>query len=432
MSRGLYLQKTQQFLYTKHMQEHSRYAIGIDIGTTTVRCVVGHVDSDTGATKVIGAGQAPNSGMRKGTVSNLTGPAAAIDSALGEAERVSGHQVDRATLSINGSHIVSTKADGMIAVGTQDGGVSDDDIARLEEVATTGKVPPNREILEIVPHAYRLDGQDNIKDPVGMSGTRLEIHANIVSGLVPHIANVQKSSEMAKVDAAGIVPSVLASARATLSESQMENGVAVIDLGGAITGVAVFEEGDLQYVSVIPVGGINVTNDIAIGLKIDPELADAVKLEHARLDKEGASELVEVKQDGQTASYDRSELDEIVDMRYEQIFEAINKELKKAGRLGKLPSGVVLVGGGANVRGIVEYAKQHLGVAARVGKPAGYGGVSEQIETPEYSAAIGLMLIDEQSGGTFSKNSGSGKSVQASKAMKKAGGFISSLLSKFR
>ena len=137
------------------MQEHSRYAIGIDIGTTTVRCVVGHVDSDTGATKVIGVGQAPNSGMRKGMVSNLTGPATAIDAALGEAERVSGHQVDRATLSINGSHIVSTKADGMIAVGTQDGGVSDDDIARLEEVATTGKVPPNREILEIVPHIQR-------------------------------------------------------------------------------------------------------------------------------------------------------------------------------------------------------------------------------------------------------------------------------------
>lgn len=411
------------------MQEQSRYAIGIDIGTTTVRCVVGHIDSSTGAVKVIGIGQAPNSGMRKGMVSNLTGPATAIDAALGEAERMSGHQVDQATLSVNGSHIVSTKADGMIAVGTQDHEVSEDDIARLEEVATTGKVPANREILEIVPHGYRLDGQDNIKDPIGMSGNRLEIYANIVSGLVPHIVNVQKTAEIAKVGSSGIVPAVLASARAVLGESQIENGVAVIDLGGATTSVAVFEEGDLQYVSVIPVGGVNVTNDLAIGLKIDPELADKVKLEHARLDKDGASDTVDVKDGDAVLSFDRQELDEIVGMRYEQIFEAINKELKKAGRAGKLPSGVVLAGGGANVRGIVDFAKEQLGVAARVGKPAGYGGVSEQVETPEYAAAIGLMLIDEQGGGR------SGSETRAPKsggAVKKAGGFISSLLAKFR
>ena len=345
---------------------------------------------------------------------------------------MSGHQVEQATLSVNGSHIVSTKADGMIAVGTQDHEVSDDDIVRLEEVATTGKVPPNREILEIVPHAYRLDGQDNIKDPVGMTGTRLEIHANIVSGLAPHIANVQKSAEMAKVDAGGIVPSVLASARATLSEAQMENGVAVVDLGGATTGVAVFEEGDLQYVAVVPVGGTNVTNDIAIGLKIDPELADKVKLEHARLGSDGASDAVEIKHEGQTVEFDRSELDEIVGMRYEQVFEAVNKELKKAGRAGKLPSGVVLTGGGANVRGIVEYAKEQLGVAARVGKPTGYGGVSEQIETPDYAAAIGLMLLDEQGGGHAGRPGGGSKAAKSSTVVKKAGGFISSILSKFR
>lgn len=411
------------------MQEQSRYAIGIDIGTTTVRCVVGHIDSSTGAVKVIGIGQAPNSGMRKGMVSNLTGPATAIDAALGEAERMSGHQVDQATLSVNGSHIVSTKADGMIAVGTQDHEVSEDDIARLEEVATTGKVPANREILEIVPHGYRLDGQDNIKDPIGMSGNRLEIYANIVSGLVPHIVNVQKTAEMAKVGSTGIVPAVLASARAVLGESQIENGVAVIDLGGATTSVAVFEEGDLQYVSVIPVGGVNVTNDLAIGLKIDPELADKVKLEHARLDKDGASDTVDVKDGDAVLSFDRQELDEIVCMRYEQIFEAINKELKKAGRAGKLPSGVVLAGGGANVRGIVDFAKEQLGVAARVGKPTGYGGVSEQVETPEYAAAIGLMLIDEQGGG---RSGGEARAPKSGGAVKKAGGFISSLLAKFR
>lgn len=414
------------------MQEHSRYAVGIDIGTTTVRCVVGHVDAATGAPTIVGVGQAPNSGMRKGVVSHLNGPAGAIDAALGEAERMSGHQVGAATVSINGSHIVSTKSDGMIAVGTQDHEVTLDDIARLEDVATTGKVPPNREILEIVPHAYRLDGQDNIKDPVGMTGTRLEIHANIVSGLVPHITNIQKAAEMAKVEARSVVPAVLASAQAVLNEAQMESGVAVIDLGGATTGVAVFEEGDLQYVGVVPVGGNNVTNDLAIGLKIDPEVAEKVKLAHARLDKDGASDTVEVENGDEKLEFSREEIDEIVEARFEEIFEAVAKELKRAGRAGKLPSGVVLTGGGARVKGVVEYAKQELSVAARVGKPSGYAGVSEQSEGPEFAAAIGLMLMDEMGG---SGPAGGASRTQASKSgsvVKKAGGILSGLMERFR
>ena len=204
------------------MQENSRYAVGIDIGTTTVRCVVGHLDETTGSPTIVGVGKAPNTGMRRGTVAHLQGPATAIDTALGEAERMSGYQVDGASISINGSHILSTKADGMIAVGAMDHEVSRDDVARLEEVATTGKIPANREILEVVPHSYRLDGQDNIKDPLGMTGTRLEIRANVVSALAPHLHNLQKSAEMAKVESHTIIPSVLASARAVLTEQQIE------------------------------------------------------------------------------------------------------------------------------------------------------------------------------------------------------------------
>ncbi len=407
------------------MQEQSRYVVGIDIGTTTVRCVVGHVDGATGVPKIVGAGQAPNSGMRKGVVSHLTGPAAAIDTALEAAERMSGHQVDSAVVSINGSHILSTKADGMIAVGAQDHEVTFDDMARLEEVATTGKVPPNREILEVVPHKYKLDGQDNIKDPIGMSGTRLEINANIVSGLTPHIVNIRKAAEMAKVEAHTVMPSVLASAQATLNESQMENGVAVIDLGGSTTGIAVFEEGDLQFVSVVPMGGINVTNDLAIGLKIDPEVAEKVKLAHARLETSESIGVVEVKHDKQTLSFDQSEIDEIVEARFEELFEAVAKELKKAGRLGKLPSGVVLAGGSAQTKGIVEYAKRQLGGAARIGKPTGYAGVSEQAEGPAFAAAIGLMLADGSSQGHESGG-------KADAAIKKAGGFMSKLMARFK
>lgn len=196
------------------MQEHSRYAVGLDIGTTTVRAVVAHVDATTGAPTVVGVGSAVNSGMRKGSVANLNGPAHAIDEALGEAERMSGYQVDGATISINGTHILSTRADGMIAVGAADHEITHEDIARIEDVATVGKVPANREVLEIIPHAYRLDGQDNIKDPLGMSGTRLEIDAHVVSVLGPHFTNLQKATELAKVAPHQIVPSGIAAARA--------------------------------------------------------------------------------------------------------------------------------------------------------------------------------------------------------------------------
>lgn len=408
------------------MQEQSRYAVGIDVGTKNVRCVIGYIDADGDAPKIVGVGTAPNSGMRKGIVTNLAGPAEAIDTALGAAERMSGHQVKTAVLSVNGSHLTSTKADGMITVGTTDNEVTPGDIVRLEDMATTGKIAQNREILEIVAHSYRLDGQDNIKDPIGMTGTRLEIKANVVSGLLPHITNLQKLAEMAKVEVSSVVPAVLASAQAVLTENQRENGVAVLDIGAATTGVAVFEEGDLQYLSVIPLGGQNVTNDLAIGLRTDLEIAESVKLAHARF---GGKKLgrVETKHEKKTYSFEQSEIDEIVGARYEEIFEAVAKELKKAGRAGKLPSGAVLTGGGANTKGLVDFTKEQLGVAARLGKPSEYGGASNEIKGPEFSAAAGLMLIDAASGVSYAKSP-----QNAKKAAEKAGGFLRGIFAKFK
>ena len=410
----------------KLMQEQSRYVVGIDIGTKNVRCVVGYADVESGVPKIVGVGEAPNSGMRKGVVTNLAGPAEAIDKALESAERMSGHQVNAATVSINGSHLLSTKADGMITVGTVSNEVTTDDVLRLEEVATTGKVPQNREILEIVAHSYRLDGQDNIKDPVGMTGARLEIKANVVSGLVPHITNLQKSAEMAKVDLSSVVPSVLAAAQAVLTESQRENGVAVIDFGAATTGVAVYEEGDLQHLAVIPMGGQNVTNDLAIGLRTDPEVAEVVKLAHARFGGEALGE-IEIKIAKQTYKFNQEEIDEIIQARYEEIFEAIAKELKRAGRLGKLPSGVVLVGGAAKVKGMVEFTKDQLSVAARLGVPAGYSGASDEVKGAEFSAAVGLMLIDTMDAPQHVKPLAGAHDVT-----KKAGGFLKNIFARFK
>ncbi|MBC7764451.1 cell division protein FtsA [Microbacteriaceae bacterium] len=412
------------------MQENSRYAVGIDIGTTTIRCVVGHIDSTTGTPTIVGVGQSVNSGMRKGTVVTLAGPAHAIDEALGEAERMSGYEVNEATISVNGTHIVSTKSDGMIAVGMANHEINDDDLARLEEVATTGKVPANREILEVVPFSYTLDGQGGIKDPVGMNGTRLEISANVISAMGPYVANLQKATQMATVTPNSVVPSVMAAAKAVLTESQIENGVAVIDIGGATTSVAVFEEGDLQYVSVLSTGGSNITNDLAIGLKADPEIAEKVKIAHASGIPRKEAEGISIKHDKEIFSYSTSDIDEIVEARLEEIFEAVNQELKKAGRAGQLPSGVILTGGTAKIKGIAEFAKSQLGLAVRVGRPTGFGGVADHIDEPQFATAVGLMLIDAES--SQRQSSGGSRAHKAGTMSKKAGGILSGLLGRFK
>ncbi|HEU0266397.1 MAG TPA: cell division protein FtsA, partial [Candidatus Saccharimonadaceae bacterium] len=309
-----------------------------------------------------------------------------------------------------------------------------DDLRRIEEVATVGKVPANREVLEIVPYSYRLDGQDNIKDPLGMTGTRLEISANVVSALGPYVQNLQKSAEMAKVAPRIITPGVLAAARAVLSESQMENGVAVVDLGGATTSVAVYEDGDLQYIGVVPVGGNNITNDLAIGLKTDPDIAEKVKLRHAVAIPRDNEEGISIKDDTESYSFSSRDIDEIVEARLEEIFEAVQKELKKAGRAGKLPSGVVLTGGTANIKHVADFAKDRLGLAARIGKAGGYGGVADDIEQPEYATAIGLMLIDSEDQPTgFSQSNGfMGGAGNASHAVKEASGMVAKFLKRFK
>jgi cell division protein FtsA len=409
------------------MQEGSHYAVGIDVGTTTVRTVVAHIDSSTGVPSIVGVGQAPNSGMRKGIVVNLGGPAQSIDDALGEAERMSGYQVNDATMSINGAHILSTHTTGMIAVSSAEHEITRDDVLRIEEVATIGKVPANREILEVIPHSFRLDGQDNIKDPVGMTGTRLEIDAHVVSVLSPHLLNLQKAADAAKVQPHSFVVAGIAAARAVLSEQQLENGVALIDIGGATTNVAVYEEGDLQFTAVIPLGGINITNDLAIGLKTDPEVAEKVKLQHGsaiiRTEKSGIS----IKHDGEVFSFQTGDIDEIIEARLEEIFESIQRELKKAGRAGKLPSGVVLTGATANLKGLAEYAKNYLGVAARTGKPTGFGGVADNIQDPQFATAVGLMLLDAEQ--SSAQSSPKGKS---SKTLQQASGAVSKFFARFR
>lgn len=408
------------------MDETLRYVVGLDVGTENVRAVVATVSRE-GSVSVVGYNEGPNSGMRKGVVANLTGPAESIDRMLGEVERMSGFEVNSAYVSINGAHVMSTKAEGMIAVGAEDHEITEDDLMRVEGAAVTGRVPANRDILDVLPLSYTLDGQKGIKDPLGMTGARLELEASVISALAPNSVNLRKATEGAKVEAEKLVPSVVAAARAVLSEKQMENGVAVIDLGAATTSIAIFEEGDLQYVGVLPVGANNITNDLAIVLEIDTEIAEDIKRRFAaRGATDGDSEIL-VRRGREEMVFSRAEISDIIEARLAEIFEGVRRELKAAKYERKLPEGIVLVGGGARLKGVSEFAKNALEASIKIGVPTGLGGVADAIEKPEYAAAVGLVMMAAKDGGRMQQ-------IRHEKKKKKtstSGGFLKNLFKKF-
>ncbi|MBR3233593.1 cell division protein FtsA [Candidatus Saccharibacteria bacterium] len=407
------------------MDEIAKFAVGLDVGTENVRAVVATVGKD-GSMSVVGYNEGPNSGMRKGVVANLTGPAESIDRMLGEVERMSGFEVNSAYVSINGAHVMCTRAEGMIAVGAEDHEISDDDLARVEQAAVVGRVPANRDILDVLPLSYTLDGQGGIKDPLGMTGSRLELKASVLSALAPNSLNLRKATEGARVTAEKLVPSVVAAARAVLTEKQMENGVAIIDLGSATTSVAIYEEGDLQYVGVLPVGAHNITNDLAIMLKIDTEIAEDIK--HRFVAKNLAGEEPEgdivIRRNREELAFSRAEVNQIVEDRLSEIFDGIRKELKAAKYDHRLPEGVVLVGGGAKLKDIAVYAREALEASTKIGLPKKLGGVADAIEKPEYATAVGLAMMAAAE---------SGQAVQAKTKSKshKSAGKKSGVLGKF-
>lgn len=408
------------------MDEVAKYAVGLDVGTENVRAVVATVNHE-GTISVIGYNEGPNAGMRKGVVANLTGPAESIDRMLGEVERMSGLEVNSAYVSINGAHVMSVKAEGMIAVGAEDHEITDDDMNRVEQAAVVGRVPANRDILDVLPLSYTLDGQSGIKDPLGMTGSRLELKASVISALAPNSLNLRKATEGAHVEAEKLVPSVVAAARAVLSEKQMENGVAVLDLGAATTSVAIFEEGDLQYVGVIPVGANNITNDLAIVLQIDTTIAENLKRRYiAKPAGESVDGEILVRHGREEIAFSKAEINEIIEARLSEIFERVRKELKSAKYDHKLPEGIVLVGGGAKLKDIETYAKDALEASIKIGVPKGLGGVADAIEKPEYAAAIGLAMMAARESGQTPQGTKS-----KSKQSKKKSGLFKKLFNKF-
>lgn len=409
------------------MDDIFRYAIGIDVGTENVRAVVATVGKD-GKLTVVGYNESKNAGMRKGIVANLAGPAEAIDKTLGEVERMSGYEINSATVSVNGAQILTTNIEGMIAVGDLEHEINFDDLDRIQQVATTGRIPANRDILSVIPLGYSIDGQPGMKDPIGMIGSRLEMKASVITALSPNCVNLRKTCEAAKVIPSSIVPSVVAGATAVLSEKQKENGVAVVDFGGTTTSVAIYEEGDLQYVGVVPAGSNNVTNDLAIVLEVNTDIAEEIKRRYVDAAFNDKKDVV-LKVGREEMRFDREVIDDVVKARLEEIFDKVRKELKKAGFDRRLPEGIVLIGGGARMRGIEVFAKQAFEASVKIGIPEGLSGVADSIKKPEYAVAIGLMMFDSMRDG---ENISKGKNKIKKEKSSKDDGLFKKFFKKFK
>jgi cell division protein FtsA len=370
--------------------------VGIDIGTTTVRCVVGMFDSpEATAPSIIGYGSAVNSGMRKGAVAHIDDVAQAIAHAVTETERLSGIHIQSATVNINGSHVSGVNSRGVIAISAANREITVEDRMRVEEAATIIQLPPNRDIIQVFAKNYRLDGQENIKDPVGMHGVRLEVDTHIVTAATPSLKSLTSALDKAGIAASHFTVSSLAAAEAVLNRQQKESGTVLLDIGAGTTNLAVFEDGEVQHVAVLPIGGIHLTNDLAIGLRTDLDIAEAAKLQHGNVKPTAkANRQVYVKHDGREYPFNQGDIHMILEARIEELLEYVDKELKKIQKSRKLPGGVVLVGGTSRLPGIDEFTREVLQLPARIGHLQPLGGLVDAIQEEPYTTAIGLMWLD--------------------------------------
>lgn len=383
--------------YTATMREqNSKYYFGLDVGTSNVRCVIGMLEftEETNVLSIIGHGSALNMGMRKGVVVRIDDVVDAIVQAVTEAERVSGVHVPAATINVNGAQVLGMNSRGVIAISAANREITADDRLRVEEAATIVKLPPNREIIQVFAKNYRLDGQDNIKDPVGMQGVRLEVDTHIVTASTSTLRNLDLALEKAHVVPNHHTISSLASAEAVLNRQQKESGTVLIDIGSGTTNLVVLEEGEVQHVAVLPIGGINITNDLAIGLKTDLDVAEQVKIQHGGLSSKSKSGPVSVVINKNRHEFDGDMVHMIIEARVEELFEYVDKELKKIQRSRKLPGGVVIVGGSARLPGIAEFAREKLELAARIGKLQPLAGLMDTVQDPSYCSVVGLMQLD--------------------------------------
>ena len=375
--------------------EYEAILVALDVGTSKVVVLVGEVTND-GALDIIGKGMMPTTGVKKGLVNNIDQTVSSIHGAIEQAERLSGLRLEAAFVGVGGDHLESLNSRGTVAVSGAHREITREDIERATEVARAVTIPSNREVLHVLPRDFTVDGQEGVKDPEGMSAIRLEVTTHIVHGGATALQNLTKCVRQAGVRPDELVVSAIASGEAVLTETERELGVAVADIGAGTTDLALYAEGSPFYTSVIPLGGVNVTNDIAIGLRTNLTAAEQLKMQFGSTDGASASPdaeaAVEIVDDGVARPARKSDVTEIVDARMRELFEKIGEEVSDNASAHRLPAGLVLTGGASQLANAAELARDVLQIPVRVAEPEGVGGLTDHLLTPQYATAIGLLL----------------------------------------
>ena len=373
------------------------FIAGLDIGTTKTCCVLADVDLDTAAVDVIGVGLTPSDGLRKGVVVDLDATTGAIREAVDKAQRMAGNvSIRSVVVGVTGEHISSLNSRGVVAITSTDREVSASDVDRVIEASKVIVLPPEREIIHSIPRGFTLDGQDGVKDPVGMSGTRLEVETHIVTGSSTFLDNLAKCVRRAGLAIDVTVLEPIATSESAVLPAEKDLGVALADVGGGTTDVAVFTNGEIYYTAVLPVGGIHVTNDIAVGLRAAAEEAERAKIEKGSATASGIEEgqtfeITSLGADG-PRELPREILAKIIEPRMQEIFQMVREELMKSGYLEMLPAGTVLTGGGAMLPGTTDLAERILGMPVRLGLPRNVGGLEDTVQSPIYTTSVGLVM----------------------------------------
>ncbi|HEX3099568.1 MAG TPA: cell division protein FtsA [Patescibacteria group bacterium] len=372
-----------------------QYIVGLDVGTDSIRVVQGKLE-ESGRINIIGAATVPANGLRKGVIVDIDEAVSSISAVLEKVERMTGVPVQHANVSVGGNHISCMDSKGVIAVSRADGEISENDVIRVIDASQAVSIPPNREVIHVIPKTFTLDGQSGIKDPIGMTGIRLEVETIIIHGALPFLKNLNKAITQAGLEVDQLVLSPLAAGQSVLNKRQKELGVALIDLGAGTTSLAVYEENNLIHTAIIPIGSMHITNDIAIGLRCTIDTAEKVKTLYgqaspALVDKLAEIDMSKIDPEEETR-VSQQMVAEIIEARLEEIFDRVTAELKRIDRDGKLPAGIVLTGGGAVMPGIVDFAKHYLRLPVSVGVPSETDTIIDQVVDPSFATVVGLSL----------------------------------------
>jgi cell division protein FtsA len=371
--------------------KRSRVA-AIDVGTTKVCTIMGDLDSE-GTLRILGVGVGASQGLQKGLVINVNEAKEAIRESIKKAERTAGYKLESAYVGVTGRHISSVNNHGVIAITRGDQLVRPADLKRVLQVARTVKVPSDHKVLHIIPRTYVVDGQEGVKNPVGMHGFRLDVEAHIITAAVTSVQNLTKCIRGLGIEIDDLVMEPLASAEAVLSEEERLDGVMIADIGGGTTDIAVMKDDTICHTSVLPVAGHLLTRDISVGLGISPELAESMKKKYGNVSP-AADNAVDTEktltEDGHAVSY--RDLNEIIRIRAEELIRLIVMELPRTDYSKFIPAGLVLTGGSANLPGLAELAQEVSRIPVRIGEPVSLYGVSDDLKDPAYATSVGLLL----------------------------------------